>query len=68
MASSKDYWLYTFTEAGSLWGVCRHTVSKYVRQGRVETVPTPGGKRIPHSEIERVAREGFHTSGSSAAA
>ncbi len=47
--------LYTVKQASEILGVCRKTIQRWDREGKIKVIRTPGGRRrIPESEIKRL--------------
>jgi len=45
---------YTLKEASKILGVTVKTLQNWDKQGKIRVVRTPGGRRIPESEIKRI--------------
>lgn len=59
MKTAEAKLLFTYPEAAQILSISMHTVKKYVRLKKIETVPMGRAKRIHRTEIERVAKEGL---------
>src|SRR6266849_862210 len=50
---------YRSGQAAKMWGISAHLVRRLCEAGLIETERTVGGQwKIPHSEIERIKKEG----------
>jgi len=42
-------------EVAEMLGVSRHTVAKWIREGRIKAITLPSGRyRIPESEVRKI--------------
>lgn len=51
--------LYTLSEVEKFLKVSRRTIYRYIKTGKLKAIRVNGRWRVPHEELERIAREGF---------